>query len=141
MKTYLYYLKYIKPYKFLFILLFAIAFPLGMMDGAVAWAIKPFMDGLIKGKTTINLTYVPLFIIGFSIVQGVLNYILTFLNCYLSQKITQAIRKDAFERLLQFSLPLSHTKNAGFVVARFFNDPNRVQVALLGNVKTLLSRF
>ena len=42
---------YIKPYWFRILLGFAIAIPLGLLDGVTAFALKPYMDYVIGGKT------------------------------------------------------------------------------------------
>ncbi len=42
---------YIKPYWFRILLGFAIAIPLGLLDGVTAFALKPYMDYVIGGKS------------------------------------------------------------------------------------------
>ena len=41
---------YIKPYLFRIFLGFAIAIPLGLLDGVTAFSLKPYMDYVIGGK-------------------------------------------------------------------------------------------
>ena len=42
---------YIKPYLFRIFLGFLIAIPLGLLDGVTAFALKPYMDYVIGGKS------------------------------------------------------------------------------------------
>ena len=42
---------YIRPYLFRIILGFLIAIPLGLLDGVTAFALKPYMDYVIGGKS------------------------------------------------------------------------------------------
>jgi hypothetical protein len=42
---------YIKPYLFRITLGFLVAIPLGLLDGVTAFALKPYMDYVIGGKT------------------------------------------------------------------------------------------
>ena len=85
---------YIKPYWFRITLGFLVAVPLGLLDGVTAFALKPYMDYVIGGKaleftfmghpctiTSLQMAVIlPIGVILFAAVQGVLRY----LNGYLS---------------------------------------------------------
>ena len=80
---------YIKPYWFRILLGFAIAIPLGLLDGVTAFALKPYMDYVIGGKsfefsilsynveiTSIQMAFIlPIGVILFAAFQGVLRYL------------------------------------------------------------------
>lgn len=88
---------YIKPYLFRIILGFMVAIPLGLLDGVTAFALKPYMDYVIGGKSfavdwhgisfsinPIQMAFIlPIGVILFAAFQGVLRY----LNGYLSMAI------------------------------------------------------
>lgn len=141
MRIFLYYIKYLKPYMWRFLLALVITIPLGMMDGLIAWAIKPFMDGLIQQKPALDFRLLPLVIIGFNVVQGGLNYLSTYFNAYIGQNMMMDIQKDLYRKLLGYNLQWASQVNSGFVVNRLFNDPKQVQEVLLTNTRVLLSRI
>ena len=73
-----------------------IAVPLGLLDGVVAFALKPYMDCVINGKSwnffgvtveqnTLALA-IPFGIILFAIVQGVLKYSNNYLTDWTGNK-------------------------------------------------------
>ena len=80
---------YIKPYWFRILLGFLIAVPLGLLDGATAFALKPYMDYVIGGKTlefsllgqhfvitSIQMAFIlPVGVILFAAFQGILRYL------------------------------------------------------------------
>ena len=80
---------YIKPYLFRIFIGFLIAIPLGLLDGVTAFALKPYMDYVVGGKTleftilnhdftieSITVAFVlPFGVVLFALVQGVLKYL------------------------------------------------------------------
>lgn len=147
LKVYSFFFKYVEPYKYRFFMALIITFPLGLMDGLLAGSIKPFFDALAGGQQTLDfgfftapISWIPLFIIVFNVVQGSLNYVSFYLTSYVSNQISNSVRFAMYERLLQFDIEKAQALNSGFVVSRFFYDPNQAQNALLNNSKTLISR-
>lgn len=81
---------YIKPYWFRILLGFAIAIPLGLLDGVTAFALKPYMDYVIGGKTfeftilnhdivitSLQMSFLlPIGVVLFAAFQGVLRYLM-----------------------------------------------------------------
>ena len=78
------------------ILGFLVAIPVGMLDGVVAIALKPYMDYVV-GRQNFNLmgfeisysllaALVPIGIIFFAVVQGLLKYINSYLTDWISLK-------------------------------------------------------
>ena len=75
---------YVKPVMGRIILGFIIATPIGLLDGFMAFALKPYMDYVIGQKDLvflgITITYqmmafcIPYAVIIFAAIQGVLNY-------------------------------------------------------------------
>ena len=71
---------YIKPYMFRIILGFLVAIPLGLLDGVTAFALKPYMDYVIGGKS-LDFT---LFSHDFSISSIQMSFIFELILSYVS---------------------------------------------------------
>lgn len=132
--------QYVRPYKLRYMLALLIAFPVGAMDGAVAWAIKPFMDHVLIANNLQYLIWIPVIILLVNLTQGILRYYETYLNEYLAQKVTMGIRKDLFKKLQTMEMPYFHNQDAGFLAPRYFVDPARVQRAIVETLRVLLTK-
>ena len=104
-------LPYITPYWFRITLGFLVAIPLGLLDGVTAFALKPYMDYVIGGKsfefvllnhnfeiTSIQMAFIlPFGVILFAAVQGVLRYLNGYLSSWTSAHITNDVKFDLFK--------------------------------------------
>ena len=105
---------YLKKYWFRILLGFALAIPLGLLDGVTAFALKPYMDYVIGGKTfsvdwhgvsfsinSIQMAFIlPIGVILFAAFQGVLRYLNGYFSTWTSQRITNDVKFDLFNRLI-----------------------------------------
>ena len=76
---------YVRPYLFRAILAILVTLPLGAMDAAIAWVLKPYMDTVMIEKSAKATSLIPLLIIVFSVGQSLLNYAATYLNTWVGQ--------------------------------------------------------
>ena len=110
---------YVKPVLGRVLLGFLIATPIGLLDGFMAFALKPYMDYVIGKQDFIfmgltitwqTMAYcIPYAVVLFAALQGVLNYLNNYLTDWTSQKITIAIKSKLFEKLV-------------FMDSQFFDD-------------------
>ena len=134
---------YVKPYLFRGILGILVAIPVGLLEGVVALAIKPYFDYVINGKDPVLAQtlafWIPFAVIGFALIQGILKYLNAYLNDWAGNKITIGLKLDLFKKLLTFE-PAFYDKNtSGLVMSRFMGDAGAACGGLLLNLKTLIS--
>ena len=132
---------YVKPYWFRAMLALAICIPIGALDAVVALALRPYMDNVLVNKTTQSPAYIPLLIVGFTIFQGALNYIATYLNAWVGTKINHDMKKALYRKLLFLETSYYDQNNSGFVLQRFSGDVDVACSGLLENLKLFVSRF
>ena len=142
---------YIKPYWFRISLGFAIAIPLGLLDGVTAFALKPYMDYVIGGKefafnwhgiglslSSLQMAFIiPLGVILFAIVQGVLRYLNGYFSTWTSQRITNDVKFDLFDRLIHMHPQFFDDNSSGIVISRYMGDPGTASAGIVDNVKTI----
>ena len=87
---------YVKPYWFRALLSVLVAIPIGSMDALIALSLKPYMDVVLVEKSLATAWYIPLAIVGFTIVQGILTYTSGYLNTWVGTKITNGLKYDFF---------------------------------------------
>lgn len=142
---------YIKPYLFRIFLGFLIAVPLGLLDGITAFALKPYMDYVIGGKTldfnvfhhSINISslamafILPIGVILFAAIQGVLRYLNDYISAWTSQKITNDVKFDLFHRLIHMHPQFFDDNSSGIVISRYMGDPGAASAGIVDQIKSI----
>ena len=142
---------YIKPYLFRIILGFMVAIPLGLLDGVTAFALKPYMDYVIGGKSfavdwhgisfsinPIQMAFIlPIGVILFAAFQGVLRYLNGYLSTWTSQRITNDVKIDLFDRLIHMHPQFFDENSSGVIIQRYMNDPATASNGIVENIKTI----
>ena len=146
---------YIKPYLFRIFLGFAIAIPLGLLDGVTAFALKPYMDYVIGGKeftiqwhnfhltiTSIQMSFIlPVGVVLFAGLQGVLRYLNGYLSGWTSARITNDVKFDLFDRLIHMHPQFFDENPSGIIISRYMGDPGTASAGIVDNIKTITTSF
>ena len=141
-------LPFIKPHTGRIILNMLIAIPLGLLDGVVAFALKPYMDCVINGKTwtiggfTIEQNAlalaIPFGIILFAVVQGVLKYSNNYLTDWTGNKISNALKVELFRKLTSLDPKFYDINSSGLVLTRFLTDPETASKNIINTIKNFI---
>lgn len=132
---------YVKPYWIRSLIAMLICFPIGGLDAAVAMSLKPFLDSVKVGGAIENAWYIPVFIIGITIFQGILTYAATYLNSWLGTRISNDLKQSLYNKLLILEPSYFDSRNSGEIVYRFHNDANTACSGLLENVRLFVTRI
>ncbi len=142
---------YIKPVMPRVIIGFLIAIPLGLLDGVTAFALKPYMDYVVGQKDLVfvlfNKSYtltwqlfaylIPIGVILFAVVQGLLRYLNTYISEWTSKKITNAVKIDLFKHLVQMDSKFFDENSSGIIMSRYLNDPQTAADGLIDKIKAM----
>lgn len=134
-------LPYVKPYWFRALLAVLICIPIGSLDAVIALSLKPYMDLVMVEKTVQSPWYIPFGIVAFTSIQGILNYLATYLNTWVGGKITNDLKFTLYKKMLTFETAYFDKKKSGDIVFRFNNDADTACAGLLDNLKTFVSRL
>lgn len=142
---------YIKPYWFRILVGFFIAIPLGLLDGVTAFALKPYMDYVI-GDAVLNFSILgyhfeiskiqiaillPIGIILFAAIQGVLRYLNEYLSAWTSAHITNDVRFDLYNRLIHMHSQFFDENSSGIILGRYLGDPAAASAGIVENIKNI----
>jgi ATP-binding cassette, subfamily B, bacterial MsbA len=133
---------FVKPYLFRGILGIMVAIPVGLLDGAVALALKPYMDYVINGKdphlAQMLAFIIPFAVIAFAVLQGVLKYLNGYLNDWVGFKMSMGMKNQLFGKLLTFESALYDKNSSGLVMSRFLGDADGACAGLILNLKNIV---
>lgn len=93
-------LPYVKPYYWRALFAVALSIPIGALDAVIAWALKPYMDIVLVDKSAQSPAIIPVVIVLFTIFQGGLTYLSTYMNSWVGMKITQDVKRALYKKLL-----------------------------------------
>ena len=140
---------YLKPNLFRIFIAFILAIPLGLLDGATAFVLKPYIDVVVNGQEAVyfgvNLTrdflamIIPQGVVIFASVQGVLRYLNTYLSDWISMKIANTVKIDLYEKLISLDSKFFDDNSSGLVISRFMTDPDVASKQLINSIKTLIT--
>ena len=142
---------YIKPYLFRIFCGFAVAIPLGLLDGVTAFALKPFMDYVVGKQDWIfhilghefTLTWqtfaiiIPFGVIAFAGFQGVLRYLNDYISAWTSQRITNDVKFDLFHKLIYMEPQFYDENPSGIIITRYMGDPQAASAGIVDQIKTI----
>lgn len=139
---------YIKPFLGRVILGFIVAIPVGLLDGVVSFALKPYMDYVIGQQNLVifgkEIPYIflayamPFAIIFFAAFQGVLRYLNSYLTDWTSLKITNAVKNDLFARLVFMDTSFFDENSSGLIINRYLTDPDSASKGIVEQIKTFI---
>ena len=128
---------YLKPVLPRAIMNLLIAIPLGLLDGVVALALRPYLDYVVNGNEQQTWTFlghtvhiqswfaaiIPFGIVLFAVVQGVLKYLSNYLTDWTANKMSLSLKKDLFHKLTTMDAQFFDINSSGLILTRFFTDP------------------
>ncbi|MFA7658244.1 MAG: ABC transporter ATP-binding protein [Candidatus Gastranaerophilaceae bacterium] len=130
---------YIRPFMGRIIIGFLIAIPVGMLDGVVAFALKPYMDLVIGQRNFLLAAIIPFAVVFFAAIQGVLRYLNDYLTDWTSQKITNSVKIDLFSKLVYMDPGFFDQNSSGIVLTRYLGDPDSASRGIVENIKIIMT--
>ena len=132
---------YVKPIWFRAMLSMLICIPIGSLDAVIALALKPYMDLVMVEKNLYSPWYIPLGIVAFTSIQGVLKYLSSYLSTWVGMKITNGLKFDLYKKLLTLPTSFYDKRNSGDIVFQFNNMADNACSGLLSNLSIFIQRI
>lgn len=134
------------------ILLFLLAIPLGLLDGVVAFSLRPYLDYVVNGNETqvyniygysiqiqsFLIKFIPFAIVLFALIQGLLKYICNYLSEWTGNKMSNNLKVDLFKKLTSMDTKFFDINSSGLVLSRFLTDPDQATKMLIDTLKTFI---
>ncbi len=133
-------IKFVKPYWLGAVIAFGLAIPIGCLDAVIALSLKPYMDVVMIEKNMQSPWYIPLLIVVFTSLQGILNFASTYSNDWVTGKVSANVKKALYVKLMHKGTDFIDKKTSGDIQKSFNNDADKVCTGIFGGVKLVISR-
>ena len=136
---------YVKPYLLKGLIAMALGIPVGLMEGAKGYLLKPLTDYLntaIQTKNTDILIYAPLIpvaLVLYSSFQGSVAYFNNYLTTWTGLRITMDLKKDLYNKLLTLQSSFYDKNTSGIVMVRFLGDAEMASGGILNYARELIT--
>lgn len=104
---------------------------LSAINGAIAWMVKPSIDGLFVEKNRSLLLLLPVGVFLLFGLRGFFTFCNNFLMNAIGAKIVKSLRQAVYTKLLRLSMSFYSQKSSGSVMSRLINDIGSLE-ALIG---------
>ncbi|MFR9603819.1 MAG: ABC transporter transmembrane domain-containing protein [Rikenellaceae bacterium] len=132
---------YFKPYWFRSLIAMLICIPIGSLDAVIALALRPYMDLVMIDQSLESPWYIPMTIIFFALIQGILTYLSFYLNTWVGTKVANGLKRDLFSKLLSHDAAYYNNQNSGDLIYRYNNIADSACSGLLDNLRIFIQRF
>lgn len=139
-KKYSFIMKFVKPYWLGAVIAFGLAIPIGCLDAVIALSLKPYMDVVMIEKNTQSPWFIPILIVAFTSLQGILNFAATYSNDWITGKVSTSVKKALYDKLMHMGTYYIDQQTSGDIQKRFNNDADKVCTGIFGGVKLIISR-
>ncbi|MBN2397229.1 MAG: lipid A export permease/ATP-binding protein MsbA [Deltaproteobacteria bacterium] len=126
-----------KPHIPKFLLAMVCMLAVGVTTSALAFLVKPALDGIFLAKDVAKLKWIPVIIIAMYFVKGVCSYGQTILMNFIGQRVVTDLRSDLYNHIQKQSLSFFNRNPTGILMSRITNDVNLIQGAVSEAVSSL----
>ncbi|MDD5722112.1 MAG: lipid A export permease/ATP-binding protein MsbA [Syntrophales bacterium] len=130
-------LRLARPHVSKFLLAMACMLAVGVTTSALAFLVKPALDGIFLAQDTTNLKWIPIIIIVMYFIKGGCSYGQTVLMNFIGQRVVTDLRSDLYNHIQRQSLSFFNKNPTGILMSRITNDVNLIQGAVSEAVSSL----
>ncbi len=132
---------FIKSFWVITIISLFISVPIGFLDAAIALFLKPYTDTVLLGQNLQSPWYIPVLIVCFAFVQGVLLFLSNYLVAYVGGKFTRNVQRKLFENLLMRDTAYFDQESSGNIIFRYCTDATLACSGLLTSIKNFIVKI
>lgn len=132
---------FVKPYWIQALFGVLLTLPIGALDSVVALFLRPVIDNTLIGRDPEFSALIPYLIVGFTVMQGVLNFTAGYINAWVGNKTTIGLKLKLYEKLLSMDGTYFDTTSSGNILQRYSNDAELAAQGLIDNLKNFLIKL
>jgi len=125
------------PYRKRVLLSIVLSVILSGINGALAWLVKPAMNGIFLEKKAEFLIYISAGVFVLYIMRGVLSFGHSYLMTSVGMKIVRDLRNRLYEHLTFVPVSRYNERSSGVMLSRIINDAGQLQKVVAHSIKDL----
>ncbi len=111
---------------------------LSSINGAIAWFVKPVLDGLFVEKNNALLMVLPIGVFFLFVLRGLFAFSNNYLMFSIGAKIVRTFRHAVFEKILRLPMSFFSQKSSGSIISRVLNDMKILEDLIAHTAKNFL---
>jgi subfamily B ATP-binding cassette protein MsbA len=119
-------LPYLRPHWHSLVLGALMALAVSATEGAIAWLVKPAMDGIFVRRDVLMLKLVPFAVLGAYLVKGLGRFGQSYLMGSVGERVIARLRRDLHAHIQEMPLSFFASLHSAELVTRVVNDVNRL---------------
>ncbi len=125
------------PYRKRVLLSIVLSVILSGINGALAWLVKPAMNGIFLDKKAELLIYISAGVFVLYMMRGVLSFGHSYLMTSVGMKIVRDLRNRLYEHLTFVPVSRYNERSSGVMLSRIINDAGQLQKVVAHSIKDL----
>src|SRR5205809_2007808 len=97
-----------------------------MMEGAIAWLVKPAMDDVFVRHDMAMVKLIPILFLGAYVAKGLARYGHSYLMAAVGERVIAALRRDLYTHLQRMPLSFFSGRHSAELASRIVTDVNRL---------------
>ena len=120
--TYLGLMRYIKPYKWVFIVAILGAVIDACMKALFTWMLSPILENGFAEQNALWVKYIPVFVIGIFLIRSIGNFAAAYGFTWVGRKVINDLRRRVFNQYLVLPQKFYDEHSAGGLISRIIYD-------------------
>jgi subfamily B ATP-binding cassette protein MsbA len=117
---------YLAPHWHTLVLGTLMALLVSAAEGAIAWLVKPAMDGIFVRRDVVMLRLLPLAVLGVYLVKGVGRFGQSYLSGTVGERVVATFRRDLYAHIQTLPLSYHTSQHSAELMTRVVGDVNRL---------------
>ncbi|MFW8589426.1 lipid A export permease/ATP-binding protein MsbA [Glaciecola sp. 2405UD65-10] len=123
------FLKYIKPFRFLFLISIIGMIGYALVDVYVLSQIEPLIDNSLRDGDYDFLKLAAYFIVPLFILRGVFNFMGTYTLEYIGTQVVKKMRQELFDKFIHLPVEFHDHHSSGSLISKIIYDTEQVRAA------------
>ncbi|WP_395375080.1 lipid A export permease/ATP-binding protein MsbA [Marinicella sp. W31] len=139
--TYLGLFRYVKPYKWVFMLALLGAALDAAMQGAFAYMMKPILDGVFIERDSTLTRLIPFAIVGVFVIRGLGNFMASYGFTWVGRQVVNDFRRKVFQQYMVMPNTFYDQHSSGGLISRLTYDIEQMATGVSKNLIILIREF
>jgi len=131
-------IKLIRPYTKRVIAAVIFSLLVSLLNGAIAWLVKPAMDYIFVEKQYGYIIYLPIGLLGLYLLRGGASFLQSYLMRTAGFQLVRDLRNKFYENIVYLPVTVITRQTSGDMVSRLMNDIGMLSAILSDSFRTFL---